>query len=223
MRHAPLLALLMSAACTVHYPSGWTQRITPAQTIQATPWVVYSKAPRSWDSPDGERIHVDVVDATISFGFGSLRTNFYYGVQYERAPSDAIVCMSSPSGPGIPPTRFGCWSTEPGVLAFWLSTSPACDPGAKRTLSTPECWTGEGVAAGQPVRLEHAYFEETGEPAGYLVWSRDDGAPLLAADFVVEQQIQLFDMPHAQPTPQQRRLLVLLSVAMAFLQHASRS
>lgn len=223
MSKLPLFALLVSAACTVRYPSGWEQRTTPPQRIAATPWVVYSQAPRSWDLPNGDRIRVEVVDASISFGFGMLRSNFYYSLYYESTPSEPIVCMSSPSGPGVPLTRFGCWSSVPGAVAFWLTVSDACDPGAKRTLSTPVCWNGEGELGGQRVQLQHAYFEATGDPAGYLVWSTPEGTPLLAADFVVEQRIDVFDMPHAQPTPDLRRMLVLLTVAMSFLEHASRS
>ncbi len=218
--------LLWLCGCAVTYPSGWTRRAAPPELLKATPGVMYGDAPLSWDTAAGERILVEVQDASVASGLGHSASSFRFDVAFRGASQERILCGTQPAGPDVPETRFGCWSpeSERELLRFWLAPNLGCPLGSPaQTLTTRECWNGELSLDGEQVQLRHGHLESTGSPVGYLSWVGERQQLLLAADIVREMQVELFDASPAEGVPATlRRRLVLLTVALAYWEHASK-
>ncbi|WAS90826.1 hypothetical protein [Nannocystis punicea] len=218
---APFVVLL---ACAVTYPAGWPEAAKPSQVVTPTRGVMYGAAPLSWDLPDGTHIRVDVEAASVISGLGAYVAEFRFAAAYVDDPEPGIACATEPAGPGVPRTRFGCWSrADPTALHLWLAPGgdcPARHVGAARTLVRPECWQGELLAHGRRLQLRHGFLRSTKAPVGYITWVDEHEQALLAADIVRELRIDLFDGT-AEVTPELRRSLVLLTVALTWWEHAS--
>jgi hypothetical protein len=221
------LFLVTLTGCAVSYPAGWAGRARTPEVVAATPGVMYGRAPLRWDVAGGDRIHIDVRDAAVASGMGLYRQEIRFTATYASAPDARIVCETEPSGPGVPRTRFGCWSEAGGgePIRFWMAPGADCqmrDGAVVDTLTTPECWHGELAVPGEQIRLRHGHLQSTGSPVGYVSWVDDGGGMLLAADIVSEMRVELFDPQPARPVAAAlRRRLVLLTVALSWWEHAS--
>jgi len=211
------LAVQALCGCSLAYPPGWDERVRPGEVIRPTPGVMFGMAPRSWDLPSGERIVISVERASLLRGIGLYRADLDFTATY-AGTAESIRCKSEPSGPGVPRTRFGCWSAgRTDDLRFWLAPDEDCParPVAHvRTLTSPRCWRGHLTADGEGVELRHGYLVSTGSPVGYLSWSTHDHHPLLAAD-IVGGTVTVFDVRRGAPlTARARRSLVLVTLAL---------
>lgn len=217
----PCLALF---ACTVVYPTGWPAQSQPSQIMLATRGVSYGAAPRSWDLPDGTQIRIDIARASVLSGMGAYVADIRFAAAYADDPDPGIECATEPTGPGVPRTRFGCWSrADPSALRMWLAPGgdcPARHVQAIRSVVRPECWQGELEAHGRRLTLRHGYLRASKVPVGYVTWVDERGQALLAADIVRELRYDLYEGT-AEATPGLRRSLVLLTVALAWWEHAS--
>jgi hypothetical protein len=222
VRRGLLVPVIPLLACSVDHPPGWPDGQVAGEAITATRGVMYSVAPRRWDVPGGEVIRVDVEAFEIVSGWGRAAAALRFSAAYVGDPDPGIVCATEPTGPGVPETRFGCWSpADPAALQLWLAPGADCPARQPlRTLARPECWQGESVVHGRRIRLRHGHLRRNGWPVGNIAWVDEDGRALLAADIVREQQFHLYPGP-AEPTPEQRRALVLLTVAFAWYEHAT--
>jgi len=193
--------------------------------IGATPWVMYGFAPVSWDLPDGRVILIEVERCAIVSGMGLYTADIDFSAAFRDAPGERIRCRTDPTGPGVPETRFGCWTEGDAAspLQFWIAPGedcPARHVPVARTLTTPSCWNGELTTEGGPIALVHGYLKSTGSPVGYVSWVSQSGA-LLAADIVVDQRILVYDVGAELPDDLRQRLL-LLTVALSWWEHASQ-
>ncbi|PCC73912.1 hypothetical protein SAMN02745121_06168 [Nannocystis exedens] len=91
---------------------------------------------------------------------------------------------------------------------------------AAGTLLRPECRQGELEAHGRRLSLRHGDLRASKAPVGYVTWIDERGQALLAADIVRAQQLRLYD-GSAEATPELRRSLALLTVALAWWEQAS--
>ena len=226
-----LLALVASivggVGCTFVRPPGWPVAEKPSLVIQATPWRMYGSAPTSWDLPGGDRIRIAVHRATIQSGMGTHRADVAFEAAYASSPGERIRCETEPQGPNVPPTRFGCWSPQPGTgaVTFWLAPGedcPARDFGMVKTLTTPRCWDGQLTMDGHDIELRHGYWRDTGSPIGYVSWVSRDNGVLMAADLVMETQVRLYE-PTTARGDRTTRMLRLLTVAISWWEHVSRA
>ncbi|MEZ4449738.1 MAG: hypothetical protein R3B09_09670 [Nannocystaceae bacterium] len=87
-------------------------------------------------------------------------------------------------------------------------------------MTTPACWDGELEAQGRRLTLRHAHLRRVGAPIGRVAWLDEAGHALLAADIVREARFDLFDVDPPVP-PELRRDLVLVTVALAWWEHAA--
>lgn len=228
MRHfaaLPALSLLgLLLACSVKHPPGWPEGQAPGEVISAARGGMYSLAPRRWDLADGRQIRVDLAKFSIVSLWGKAAAEVQFTAAYVDDPDPGLDCATEPTGPGVPETRFGCWSrAEPQVLRFWLAPGVDCRLQQPiRVNKRPECWQGELMIQGQRFRLRQGQLRRLGWPIGHIAWVDEREQALLAADIVREQQFRLYAGPIA-PTPELRRALVLLTVALAWYEHATSS
>ncbi len=214
----------LASACTVIRPPGWPAGDEqPTTVVQATPGVMYGVAPWSWDVTGGERIRIDVDEASVTSGFGMYHAEIAFTATLGQ---DQIRCESEPSGANVPKTRFGCWSTGSGAeaLTFWLAPGedcPARHVAHVSTLTTPRCWNGALTMGEQQTTLRHGYLESTGSPVGYVSWLSAAGEVLIAADIVTEMQVRFYE-PKKELPAQVKRRLILVTVALSWWEHASR-
>ena len=68
----------------------------------------------------------------------------------------------------------------------------------------------------------YPYVESTGAPVGQVSWISDANELMLAADIVTEMQVRVYAPDRDLPAEDQRRLM-LLTVAVSWWQHATRS
>lgn len=224
MRRPPLALLLALAACSVRHPPGWPEGQAPSEQVTATPWVPTGSAPLRWDLGRGGQIDIDVERRAVLSGGGAYQSEIRFAAAYRDGEGSPLVCATEPAGPGVPRTRFGCWSQgDPAALRFWLAPGvdcPARHAGTARTLTTPACWDGELEAQGRRLTLRHAHLRRVGAPIGRVAWLDEAGHALLAADIVREARFDLFDVDPPVP-PELRRDLVLVTVALAWWEHAA--
>lgn len=197
------VGLLLGAGCAVIHPVTWDERRLPPQVIEATAGVLYGFTPLSWDLPDGRKVLVETHHVSVRSGGGA---DLSYEVYFSDASTSALACQTEPAGPGVPRTRFGCWTktSSTGATTFWLAPGadcPARDVAAVRTLTQPYCWRGELTHGGQKFFLEHAYLESTGSPVDRITWTDTDGRLLLAVNSVAELRIEVFGGSQAPPAP----------------------
>ncbi|WAS98815.1 hypothetical protein [Nannocystis punicea] len=224
MRALALVPFVALLACAVTYPPGWPAGEQQPQVVQATTGVSYGAAPVSWDLPEGAQIRIDVARRSVSSGMGAYVADIQFAAAYVDDPDLGIDCATEPTGPGVPRTRFGCWSrADPAALRFWMAPGadcPARHVGAARTLLRPECWQGELEVHGRRLQLRHGFLGSSRVPASSVSWIDEHEQGLLAADFVRKQQLHLFD-GSTPPPPELRRTLVLLTVALGWWEDAS--
>lgn len=222
MHRAVLVPVIALVACSVKHPPGWPDEAVAGEAITATRGVMYSVAPRRWDVPGGEEIRVDVDAFEIVSGWGRAAAAMRFSAAYVGEPASGLACATEPTGPGVPETRFGCWSaTDPAALQFWLAPGAGCPAGQPlRNVKRPECWQGESTVNGRRIRLRHGHLRGNGWPVGEIAWVDEDEQALLVADIVREQQYLVYPGPIA-PTAALRRALVLLTVAFAWYVHAT--
>ena len=211
-------------ACAVVHPPGWEARKDPPMLISATPWKMYGFAPVSWDLPDGRTIEIDVAECSVTSGMGLYSANIAFSAAIANAPGGEIRCTTDPAGPGVPNTRFGCWTDGDAAEAmkFWLAPDedcPAQNVSVTKTLTTPRCWNGELTYGDESIALVHGYLESTESPVGYVSWVSDK-EPLLAADIVVDSRVLVHDVGADLPD-ELRQQLILLTVALSWWEHAS--
>ena len=223
MKVLALLSLVGACGCAVSHPPGWPERREPPVVVAATPWVMYGFAPLSWDLPDGRVIHVEVERCSVGSTLGGRSVDIDFSAAFRGQPDRRIRCRTDPRGEGVPETRFGCWSEgETGTpVALWMAPELECSGSDHGTLTRASCWDGQGSRGEEPISLVHGLLESTGSPVGYVSWVSRQG-PLLAANIVVDQQVRLYDVG-AELSPDLRDRLVLLTVALSWWEHASRS
>ncbi len=220
MRDGALLLVvsLTASACAIVRPPAWPDPEPEPVVIVATPGHMYGYAPLSWDLPTGEAITIGVDRAGVTSGLGMYEADIAFTAALGE---EQLRCESEPAGPDVPATRFGCWSK---AVTFWLAPGrdcPARHAAHASTLTTPACWEGELTLDGQRARLHHGYVEATGAPVGYVSWTTEDGALLMAANIVSSMQVRIVDTAEALPEEARRRL-TLLTVALSWWEHASR-
>ncbi len=222
LRLSLVASSLALGACAVVRPPGYPDSDDNAVIVQATPGKPYGVAPTSWDLPNGERIRINVLRAAVTSGMGMYTADIAFTA---TMGPDEIHCESEPTSPGIPPTRFGCWSIRGSEkLTFWLAPGEDCPPkhiAHAKTLTTPACWHGEASVNGETTVLRHGYLKSTGSPVGYVSWLSATKEPLLAADIVLETSVRLYQPKRDLPAAT-RRNLTLLTIALAWWEDASR-
>lgn len=220
MRAGALILVLCCAtsACAIVRPPAWPDPEPEPLVIEATPGHMYGYAPISWDVPTGETITIAVDRASVTSGLGLYHADIAFTAALD---GEQLRCESEPAGPGVPSTRFGCWSEG---VTFWLAPGHDCPPrhaAHASTLTTPACWDGELTVDGQRTLLHHGYVEATGAPVGYVSWTTEAGELQLAADTVSSMQVRIYAASKAL-SDRARRRLVLLTVALSWWEHAAR-
>jgi len=189
------------SGCTTVYPTCWPRGEPSAYALRATPWKAFGKSPRSWDLPDGRQIEVD----------GHASSSFV--VAFARAPESRIRCATRPDGPGLPETRFACWSEPDRATTFVLAPGEPC--GSNFTAVTrPACWTGVLTRNGARATFHRGYLKPSAIPFDRVTWVDDRQQLVLAADYILDTQIELYPGPAAAPWPDDT--LILVAVAFAY-------
>ncbi len=208
--------------CSVKNPPGWPEGKATGEVISASRGVMYSLAPRRYDLADGQEIRVDLANYAIASGWGKAAAEVQFTTTYVDDPDPGLDCVTEPTGPGVPETRFSCWSrADPEALRFWLAPGVGCHlREAIQTTTRSECWQGEAMVQGKRILLRRGHLRRLGWPVGNISWVDEHEQALLVADIVREQQFHLYAGPIA-PAPEMRRALVLLTVALAWYEHAT--
>lgn len=219
----PLAGFLLTA-CTVVNPPGWDTRSQEPDRITFDPAQSTLIVPASELWPAGREILFEVDQMALTHGMGLYSAEIEFTLGYRDAPSETLRCRHEPAGPGVPQARFGCWTDADARqrVAFWLAPGLDCptrNVGVMRTLTTPACWTGELRVDERNVNLAHGYLKRAGSPVGQISWVSTEGAPLLAVDITRTRSIELYDLDPAM-RDDIRQPLVLLSVALAWYEHA---
>jgi hypothetical protein len=189
------------SACTMVYPTCWPRGEPTAYALRATPWKPYGKEPRSWDLPDGRHIEVE----------GLASDSFV--VAFAGAPDGRIRCATRPDGPGLPETRLACWSERDRATTFVLAPGEPCGSNFV-AVTRPACWTGVLTHNGERSTFHRGYVKPSAIPFDRVTWVDDQQRLLLAADYILDTQIELYPGPAAAGWPDDT--LILVAVAFAY-------
>lgn len=206
------LAALALLGCRVTHPQGYDQLATPAllQPLPSTP-----AALRSGRMPDGTPITVDVERSRVHTGLGR------YGADVAFTASSgglSLRCATDPDGPGVPKTRFGCWSEGAPGITFWVAPDqdcPARNIAYNRTRRTPACWEGVLTTPQDTYTTAQAHLTGRGHAIERLTWTNAAAEVQQAADLVVAGRPRVYGTPDAEP-----ELLYLHAFALQYWLHA---
>jgi hypothetical protein len=205
-----LLASTMVAGCAVHHPPGYEtlQANAPEEVVEATPWVAYALAPRSWNLPDGRFARVERTEGPRASARGPLE----FTIRIEGAPHLSLRCQTDP--PELP-TRFACWSESLTGVGFAIAPGPGCSgqgSAALGTLRRPDCWRGTLRTGTDTYRVAFAYLERRRWAIDRVSWVDSRGRPVQAADLVAELRVELHRSRDLEET--ERALLLLHALAL---------
>lgn len=225
MRHlaiTPVSAVLVALLGCVQRPPGWPEGQVDEEVVSAVRSWAPSPAPLRWATAGGPEIRVEVADFTVVPPWGAFTADVHFSARYADDPGSALECATTPTGPDVPETRFGCWSrADPAALHFWLAPGAGCDlRQAFKTTKRRECWQGEVTVQGQRLQLRHGALRRLGWPVQLLAWVDEREQALLVADNRRWGEVHLYAGPVAPP-PGLRRALVLLTVALAWYEYAT--
>lgn len=216
-----LLAVLLGA-CSVTYPQRWSARARPGRVVAPSSGAAYGRAPATWELGERRALLRSMRHEVIR-GVGLSRADLEFEVGLVDS-SVAIRCSTEPSGPGMPETPFGCWSSESGArLRFWIAPGERCPSrhrAAMQTLTTPACWQGELQLGDERIQLSWGALDQTGAPVGYVTWVSESRRLLLAADIVAERRIEVFD-GESEVRRATRDALLLLTLALHHYKHGA--
>jgi len=204
---ASLVAGLGLVGCHVTNPRGYDQ-LTTAPHVE--PLAPVQEGPLTWRMPDGGRVTIEMEPSWVHVGTRRFRADLAYSATFGTL---TLHCATEPKGPGVPETRFGCWSDAEDVT-FWVAPDTACPArhtAYRQTLRTPACWRGVLTTPTTKYTTAHAYITQRGHVIHRVSWLDETGTVQQAADLVVERRPRIF---HATETD--RALLSLHAVALQF-------
>jgi hypothetical protein len=214
-----LPALLACAGCSVTSARGYEALAEqPAETIEATPGRMFGVAPWSYDLPDGRQVVIDTSRGQQTWGPITAADDVYF----EASLGDArLVCASEPRGPGVPETRFGCWSPGDREVTFWMAPGAKC--GVRNldgfaTLTDPTCWDGTLTTPSARYEVAYSWMEAPSSPVAWISWTdAARGEAVQAVNSVVDLRLEVRARPGARG--EDADLLALHAVALHYWYH----
>lgn len=208
-----LSTLLVMGCASYDYAPGY-EELTAQETsyeVRPTPGVLFGVTPRSWDLPDGRKVLVEVERAGLTSGFGFYKAD----LAYELSLGDLVLeCATEPSGPSVPETRFGCWSSGQGrEVTFWMAPDeecPARNLGFAKTMKTPACWRGVLTTPERSYEVVYSWgsLGGRGTPLGGISWV--DVARDVSVQAVYLEQSALMEVYTSPARPDDEADLLLL-------------
>lgn len=210
-----IVLIMMLTGCAVHHANGYQALVeSPEEDVSATPFVMYGVAPWSYDLPDGRQVLIE----SISSDF--IGPDFAFAITLDDVE---LTCATNPRGPGIPETRFGCWSSDASVgNSFWMAPDQGCSKLGARTLhlaTRPDCWQGELTTPKTRYDVEYSTMKKSKAAVAQISWVDAVGEPVLAVNSIVELRMKMH-MTRELDQPE-RDGLVLNALALHYWYHVS--